>query len=73
MHEVVNEHYFPKDLKVSLQASSHGETCSNKLVGLTFSGNLVSLTQLTEVGAIFAFTHSDISCMLQVVTTNRMV
>ena len=30
------------------------------------------LTQLTEIGAIFAFTQRDISCMLQVVTTNRI-
>ena len=44
-----------------------------QLVGPTCSDNLVSLTQLTNVGAIFAFTQYDISCMLQVVTTNRIV
>ena len=34
----------------------------------TFSDNLVSLTQLTKISAIFAFTRCDISCMLQVVS-----
>ena len=42
-------------------------------LGPTCSDNLVSLTQLTKVGAIFAFTRYDISCMLQVVTANRVV
>ena len=31
------------------------------------ANNLVSLTQLTKIGVIFAFTGCDISCMLQVV------
>ena len=39
----------------------------------TFLDNLVSLTQLTKIVAIFAFTKCDISCMLQVVTSNVIV
>ena len=46
---------------------------SNQLVESTCSSNLVSLAQLTNVGAILAFTRCDISCMLQVVTTNCIV
>ena len=44
-----------------------------QLVEPTHSDNLVSLTSLTEVGATFAFTRCDISCMLQVVTKNGIV
>ena len=44
-----------------------------QLVGPTCSDNPVSLTQLTKVSAIFAFTRCDVSCLLQVVTLNRIV
>ena len=51
--------------------------CPDPIVGLgarlACSENLISLTQLTMIGAIFAFTRCDISCMLQIVTTNRVV
>ena len=39
----------------------------------TVSDNLLSLTQLTKIGAIFIFTRCDISCMLQVVTRSHIV
>ena len=37
------------------------------------SDKLIPFTQLTKVGAIFAFKRCGISCMLQVVTTNHIV
>ena len=44
-----------------------------QLVRPTVSGNLLSLTQLTKIGAIFTFTRCDISYMLQVVTISHIV
>ena len=41
--------------------------------GPTCSENLILLTSLTEIGAIFAFTQCDISCVLKVVTTNHIL
>ena len=56
------------------KANSHVAICSNNLqVDLHFSDNFVSLTQLTKIGAISAFANCDISCILQVVTRNRIV
>ena len=39
----------------------------------TVSDNLLSLIQLTKIGAIFAFARCDISYMLQVVTRSHIV
>ena len=51
-------------VKPILQANSHGVICGKQLVGPTYSDKLIPLTQLTIVGAIFAFKRCDISCML---------
>ena len=51
-----------------VKANSQDAICSNDLYDI-----LVSLTHLTEVGVIFVSTRCDISWMLQVVTTNRIV
>ena len=53
-----------------IKANSHGTICIVTTCRMTRGDNLVSLTQLTKVGAIFAFTRaiSADKLLLQIVS-----